>query len=211
MTGDPSATTDPRAALIERIARRTSRTRSFGEQGWDFYRDHAESALIELSSLPVEQLRWIGSVDALARLVEFGDEQLAEAFEREDRLRADPERPPRFGTALREYLDEHESIPPERADPEDALILAAFKAECDKVGVPYDPAGLVRHHRGNAAVKADAEAFVRARAASTDTAALDPRVCTDPGCTIKRRPGRPMHGPHDFRAAALDTPKETQP
>jgi hypothetical protein len=28
---------------------------------------------------------------------------------------------------------------------------------------------------------------------------LDPRVCTDPDCAIPRKPGRPMHGPHDFR------------
>lgn len=26
------------------------------------------------------------------------------------------------------------------------------------------------------------------------------KVCTDPACTIPRKPGRPMHGPHDFRA-----------
>jgi len=30
---------------------------------------------------------------------------------------------------------------------------------------------------------------------------LTPAVCTDPTCTIRRRPGFPMHGPHDFRAA----------
>lgn len=24
--------------------------------------------------------------------------------------------------------------------------------------------------------------------------------CTDPNCTIPRKPGRPAHGPHDFRA-----------
>lgn len=33
---------------------------------------------------------------------------------------------------------------------QDAAILQRFKEECDRVGVPYDPAGLVRHHRGNA-------------------------------------------------------------
>jgi hypothetical protein len=32
--------------------------------------------------------------------------------------------------------------------------LAAWHAECDKVGIPYDPPGLVRHHRGNAAAAA---------------------------------------------------------
>lgn len=25
-------------------------------------------------------------------------------------------------------------------------------------------------------------------------------ICTDPDCTIRRKPGFPMHGPHDFRA-----------
>lgn len=25
-------------------------------------------------------------------------------------------------------------------------------------------------------------------------------VCTDPDCQIPRKPGYPMHGPHDFRA-----------
>lgn len=39
-----------------------------------------------------------------------------------------------------------------------------------------------------------------------DTPALTPKVCTDPACTIKRKPGRPMHGPHDFRAAAFSPP-----
>jgi hypothetical protein len=42
---------------------------------------------------------------------------------------------------------------------EDAAILAAFKTECDKVGVPYDPAGLVRHHRGNAGLTAATNAL----------------------------------------------------
>lgn len=37
--------------------------------------------------------------------------------------------------------------------------LAAWRAECDKVGVPYDPPGLVRHHRGNAAVAAGCDAL----------------------------------------------------
>jgi hypothetical protein len=27
-----------------------------------------------------------------------------------------------------------------------------------------------------------------------------PAVCTDPTCTIPRKPGFPMHGPHDMRA-----------
>jgi hypothetical protein len=35
--------------------------------------------------------------------------------------------------------------------------LQAWHAECDKVGVPYDPAGLVRHHRGNASMAATAD------------------------------------------------------
>lgn len=30
---------------------------------------------------------------------------------------------------------------------------------------------------------------------------LTKAVCTDPACTIKTKPGRPKHGPHDFRAA----------
>jgi hypothetical protein len=42
----------------------------------------------------------------------------------------------------------------------DTRILNAFKEQCDLVGLPYDPAGLVRHHRGNAGVAAGAEAFV---------------------------------------------------
>lgn len=37
-----------------------------------------------------------------------------------------------------------------------AAELAEFRAECDKVGVPYDAAGLVRHHRGNAGLAAEA-------------------------------------------------------
>lgn len=28
-------------------------------------------------------------------------------------------------------------------------------------------------------------------------------ICTDPECTIPRKPGRPMHGPHIIRAGAL--------
>lgn len=43
---------------------------------------------------------------------------------------------------------------------------------------------------------------IRALLSADDTEALDPRVCTDPDCTIKPKPGRPMHGPHDFRARA---------
>jgi hypothetical protein len=35
--------------------------------------------------------------------------------------------------------------------------LAAFRAECDKVGIPYDAEGLVRHHRGNAGVAGAAQ------------------------------------------------------
>lgn len=30
--------------------------------------------------------------------------------------------------------------------------LATWHAECDRVGLPHDPAALVRHHRGNAAL-----------------------------------------------------------
>lgn len=44
-----------------------------------------------------------------------------------------------------------------------------------------------------------------------ETGPLDPRVCTDPDCTIKRRPGFPMHGPHDFRAATPATPATVSP
>lgn len=43
--------------------------------------------------------------------------------------------------------------------------LAAFRAECDKVGIPYDAPGLVRHHRGNAAMAAGAEALIQTFAA----------------------------------------------
>jgi hypothetical protein len=32
---------------------------------------------------------------------------------------------------------------------DDRAELDAFRAECDKVAVPHDPAMLVRHHRGN--------------------------------------------------------------
>lgn len=31
-------------------------------------------------------------------------------------------------------------------------------------------------------------------------------VCTDPNCTIPRKPGFPMHGPHDFRASSVTEP-----
>lgn len=31
---------------------------------------------------------------------------------------------------------------------------------------------------------------------------LSPRICTDPDCTIKQRPGFPPHGPHDLRAGS---------
>lgn len=34
----------------------------------------------------------------------------------------------------------------------DAQLLALFRAQCAAVGIPDDPAGLVRHHRGNAAL-----------------------------------------------------------
>lgn len=35
-----------------------------------------------------------------------------------------------------------------------ATEVEKWHDECDKVGIPYDPAGLVRHHRGNAALAA---------------------------------------------------------
>jgi hypothetical protein len=34
---------------------------------------------------------------------------------------------------------------------------------------------------------------------------LTGRICTDPDCTIPRKPGFPMHGPHDFRARSTRT------
>lgn len=49
--------------------------------------------------------------------------------------------------------------------------LAAFRAECDKVGIPHDAAGLVRHHRANAAL-------VAATDAHTEQIRLDPVVAT---------------------------------
>src|SRR5512143_3630697 len=39
--------------------------------------------------------------------------------------------------------------------------LVAFRTECDRVGVPYDVAGLVRHHRANAALIAATDAQTR--------------------------------------------------
>lgn len=55
----------------------------------------------------------------------------------------------------------YHTITPERAVGSLWLILepylselAAWRDECDKVGVPYDPEGLVRHHRGNAGLAA---------------------------------------------------------
>jgi ferredoxin len=38
------------------------------------------------------------------------------------------------------------------------------------------------------------------RRGATLTERLAGAICTDPDCTITRKPGRPMHGPHDFRA-----------
>jgi hypothetical protein len=40
--------------------------------------------------------------------------------------------------------------------------IAAWHAECDKVGIPYDPEGLVRHHRANAGFAAALNAADRA-------------------------------------------------
>ena len=36
---------------------------------------------------------------------------------------------------------------------------ARWHAACDAEGVPHDPDGLIRHHRGNAALEADANAY----------------------------------------------------
>ena len=46
---------------------------------------------------------------------------------------------------------------------DDATQLAAFRAECDKVGVPYDAEGLVRHHRANAGLAAHVDAWTLSR------------------------------------------------
>lgn len=37
---------------------------------------------------------------------------------------------------------------------EEERQLIAFRAECEKVGIPYDAPGLVRHHRGDAGLAA---------------------------------------------------------
>lgn len=50
--------------------------------------------------------------------------------------------------------------------------LAAFRAECDKVGVPYNAEGLVRHHRGSAALTAGAQVYAEVRAVERQRDAL---------------------------------------
>lgn len=42
-----------------------------------------------------------------------------------------------------------------------------------------------------------------------DAPRLLPRVCADPRCTIPRKPGFPMHGPHDFIAGERVIPPAT--
>lgn len=57
-------------------------------------------------------------------------------------------------------------------------------------------------------------AAVLAAAVAADTEARERRpfpVCTDPNCTIKRKPGFPMHGPHDFRAGKPASPRTSEP
>jgi len=39
--------------------------------------------------------------------------------------------------------------------PELLAEIAEWHAECDKVGIPYDPPGLVRHHRANAGMASE--------------------------------------------------------
>lgn len=67
--------------------------------------------------------------------------------------------------------------------------LAAWHAECDKVGVPYDPPGFVRHHRGNASVAAGAEAFIAVRRAETEAARL--REGLEDARRVLQRPAQP--------------------
>jgi hypothetical protein len=38
--------------------------------------------------------------------------------------------------------------------PTDADLAAQVREACDAVGIPYDVQGLIRHHRGNAALAA---------------------------------------------------------
>lgn len=45
----------------------------------------------------------------------------------------------------------------------DAALGAELRAACDAVGVPYDVDGLIRHHRGNAALAAAFDALAAAR------------------------------------------------
>ena len=53
--------------------------------------------------------------------------------------------------------------------------------------------------------------YVSARLAKPSSG-LTGVVCTDPDCTIPRRPGFPMHGPHDFRARTTrPTPPDENP
>ena len=54
--------------------------------------------------------------------------------------------------------------------------LAEFHAECEKVGIPHDAPGLVRHHRGNAALAGAAEAMVDTLAAEARAASLQAAV-----------------------------------
>lgn len=69
---DPSATTDPRAeALVERLEDRADYEDRVGvPHGGQVVLREAADFIASLSSLPVEQLRWIGSVDALAEEAE---------------------------------------------------------------------------------------------------------------------------------------------
>jgi hypothetical protein len=59
---------------------------------------------------------------------------------------------------------------------DDVTLLAAFKAECDAVGIPYDPPGLVRHHRGNAGLAAAMEGASAAFVAEGERDSLEQRI-----------------------------------
>jgi len=107
--------------------------------------------------------------------------------------------------AAREFVDELRAATSEE-NANLAAEVGAWHAQCDKVGVPYDPEGLVRHHRGNAAMTAGADALgdvVRAERMRDD--AIATRDAISGAVRALHRPCREVCGDDDnFCHACLD-------